>query len=629
MAARPVPTPKSHHRPNSTGFFSDLLAVIPSPIRRGSVISNSRERHPNGSGPVAPLPMLHDEIEAALRAERSALMAEAGLDSGPTAHFRRPAERPVTRAERDRVTIWFGGLTMRHEQLILAALEGLGYNAGVIATPAKADFQAGKEFGNNGQCNPTYFTVGALVNHLRHMRDEVGTPLQEILDRNVFITAGACGPCRFGMYEAEFRLALRNSGFDGFRVVLFEQKGGLNQASLEAGVEFNLNFFVSVLNSFMIGDLLNEVAYTVRPYEVEPNRTETVFARCLALCQDAVREKDYDTIHAGALAAFLSRVTPADNAVAAATFVDQLRGTHYSEALARCRAMIDEEVEVDLLRPKPICKVTGEFWAQTTEGDGNFRMFRFLEGEGAEVLVEPVTTWITYMLNQSMNAARDRAGLLPDVEPGPAPDLIGRVAGAVALRKKLFKLTLAQRLLGREYDRFRAALGGTAHQLADQPELQRVGHPYYHSRAGGGEGHLEVAKNIYYSSKELCHMVLSLKPFGCMPSTQSDGAQAAVTSHFKDIIYIPIETSGEGDINAYSRVQMALGEAKGKCKEEFRRALEECGYSLTELRAFVATRRDLRRPLQDIPHRPGFVGRAANFALHVGDLMRREGVIAS
>ena len=25
MAARPVPTPKSHHRPNSTGFFSDLL----------------------------------------------------------------------------------------------------------------------------------------------------------------------------------------------------------------------------------------------------------------------------------------------------------------------------------------------------------------------------------------------------------------------------------------------------------------------------------------------------------------------------------------------------------------------------------------------------------------------------
>ena len=225
-------------------------------------------------------------------------MAEAGLRTSATEHFRRPRERPVTRAERDRVTIWFGGLTIRHEQLILAALQGLGYNAGVIATPEKADFQAGKEFGNNGQCNPTYFTVGALVNHLRRMRDDDGTPLEDILNNNVFITAGACGPCRFGMYEAEFRLALRNSGFDGFRVVLFEQKGGLDQASLDAGVEFNLNFFVSVLNSFMIGDLLNEVAYSIRPYEVEHGHTEQLFARCLALCQDAVREKDYDTIHA-------------------------------------------------------------------------------------------------------------------------------------------------------------------------------------------------------------------------------------------------------------------------------------------------------------------------------------------
>ena len=32
---------------------------------------------------------------------------------------------------------------------------------------------------------------------------------------------------------------------------------------------------------------------------------------------------------------------------------------------------------------------TGEFWAQTTEGDGNFNMFAFLEKGGAEVLVEP------------------------------------------------------------------------------------------------------------------------------------------------------------------------------------------------------------------------------------------------
>ncbi|MEO5511663.1 MAG: 2-hydroxyglutaryl-CoA dehydratase, partial [Longimicrobiales bacterium] len=116
-------------------------------------------------------------MDSRLATERARLMAEAGLSEAPPTHFRRPAERQVKRSERDRVTIWFGGLTMRHEHLILAALEGLGYNVGIIGTPVKADFQAGKEFGNNGQCNPTYFTVGALVNHLRRMRDEEGIPL--------------------------------------------------------------------------------------------------------------------------------------------------------------------------------------------------------------------------------------------------------------------------------------------------------------------------------------------------------------------------------------------------------------------------------------------------------------------
>ncbi|HYV99462.1 MAG TPA: hypothetical protein VE967_18535 [Gemmatimonadaceae bacterium] len=591
------------------------------------MISTPNDDTTPGRAHAARLPILENEIERTLNAERAALMADAGLGANAVSHFRRPRERAVTRSERGRVTLWFGGLTMRHEQLILAALEGLGYNAGVIATPDKADFQAGKEFGNNGQCNPTYFTVGALVNHLRRMRDVDGVPLDDILDNHVFITAGACGPCRFGMYEAEFRLALRNSGFDGFRVVLFEQKGGLDQASVEAGIEFNLNFFISLLNGLMMGDLLNEVAYAIRPYEVRPGQTDGVFARCLLSSQEALREKDYDAIHAGALAALLSRVTPVNSALAAATFVDQLRGTHYTDVLAGCRSMIDDEIEVDYLRPKPICKVTGEFWAQTTEGDGNFHMFRFLEGEGAEVLVEPVTTWIMYMLNQSVNVAKDRAGLVYDGGTAPASGIRNRVGAEVAFRKKMFKLTLAQRLLTREYERMRSALGEMAHALVDQPELQRVGHPYYNSRAGGGEGHLEVAKNIYYSNKELCHMVLSLKPFGCMPSTQSDGAQAAVTSHFKDMIYIPVETSGEGDINAHSRVQMALGEAKGKCKEEFRRAVGESGYSLAELRAFVATRRALRRPVQDIPRRAGYVGRAAHFALHVGSLMRGEGIV--
>jgi hypothetical protein len=168
------------------------------------------------------------------------------------------------------------------------------------------------------------------------------------------------------------------------------------------------------------------------------------------------------------------------------------------------------------------------------------------------------------------------------------------------------------------------ALGGVGHKLVSQYELQRVAHPYYNSRASGGEGHLEVAKNIYYSNHELAHMVLSLKPFGCMPSTQSDGAQSAVVSHYKDMIYLPIETSGEGEINAHSRVQMALGEAKVKAKGEFEQVLQSTGKTLAQVREYVAEHPELKRPFYHVPHSEGVTGTAAQFVLHVSDRINKD-----
>jgi hypothetical protein len=119
-------------------------------------------------------------------------------------------------------------------------------------------------------------------------------------------------------------------------------------------------------------------------------------------------------------------------------------------------------------------------------------------------------------------------------------------------------------------------------------------------------------------------MVLSLKPFGCMPSTQSDGAQSAVVSHYKDMIFLPIETSGEGDVNAHSRVQMALGEAKIRSKNELNAILEETGVTLEEVRAYAAAHPEMQRPLYKFGHRQGVVGVAANFVLHAAERMKAE-----
>ena len=62
------------------------------------------------------------------------------------------------------------------------------------------------------------------------------------------------------------------------------------------------------------------------------------------------------------------------------------------------------------------------------------------------------------------------------------------------------------------------------------------------------------------------------------------------------MIYLPVETSGEGEINAHSRVQMALGEAKDKAKKEFAAALEETGLTLDQCRAFVEANPETQAP---------------------------------
>jgi predicted nucleotide-binding protein (sugar kinase/HSP70/actin superfamily) len=304
-------------------------------------------------------------------------------------------------------------------------------------------------------------------------------------------------------------------------------------------------------------------------------------------------------------------------------FVKQIKGDEYVPALERCRDRFNE-VEIDRLRVKPIVKITGEFWAQTTEGDGNFNMFAFLEREGAQVLVEPIGTWIMYMIHQVVQKYRDFKGLDEAAVLPPIWKVAPRARIEWDFRRKVAKLKLAEAIFKSEYHKIVNALGGIAHHLADQYELQRLGHPFYNSRAGGGEGHLEVAKYIYYSNKDLAHMVLSLKPFGCMPSTQSDGAQSAVVSHYKDMIFLPIETSGEGEINAHSRVQMALGEAKNKAKKEFRESLERAGLTLQECQRWVEAHPETKRPMYRVPHTMGVVGQAANFVLHIGERMKPE-----
>lgn len=533
-------------------------------------------------------PLSIESIEAELARFEAEERARLGL---PTQHVKNwidEVPREFTAAQRAHTTILVCGLTMAHDLFIQSALRGIGYNVRAMDVPDNDALQYGREYGNRGQCNPTYFTVGNLVKYLDGLREQ-GMKTEDIVKNHVFITAGACGPCRFGTYVTEYRKALRDSGFDGFRVLLFQQTGGLKQATGdEVGLKMDPQFFWGVVRAILIGDALNVLGYRIRPYEVEPGATDRALEQAKGIIADAFA---------------------ANGSIV--------------KALYRARRLLGA-VKVDRTRVKPKVGIIGEFWAMTTEGDGNYGLQRFLEAEGAEVDIQIVTAWLLYMIWQGRYDTAKRAELRgtdkkKDAEGGSKFSLEG-----VDVRKRRASLWAGEHVLRSLFQVVANGLGLHDHHLSDMDAIAEISHAFYDNNLRGGEGHMEVGKLIQNVAYSKVNMTLSVKPFGCMPSSSvSDGIQSFITELYPQAIFLPIETNGDGAVNVYSRVQMQLFKAKQAAQREVDKALADVGMTMDEVRAYLAKHPALMHPFHKSPHRSGST--AADLIYEVGARRERLG----
>jgi len=265
---------------------------------------------------------------------------------------------------------------------------------------------------------------------------------------------------------------------------------------------------------------------------------------------------------------------------------------------------------VDRLRPKPKAALIGEFWAMTTEGEGNYQLQRFLEAEGAECEIQPVSVWAFYEIWGVRYNIRERLLLRRTDEQ--------RGRGESAAPLKLLMLTrLARFVLERMFHAFAWAAGLRGYRLPDMERIAAISAHYYPGYLRGGEGHMEVGKVIDAAERQKAHMVVSVKPFGCMPSSGvSDGIQSLVTARFPEANFCPVETTGDGAVNVYSRVQMALFKARAKAQAEYEAALAAAGLTPREAARRAAADPRLRSPL----HYPRHVvaGTAANAVRELG-----------
>ncbi|NLC84807.1 MAG: 2-hydroxyacyl-CoA dehydratase [Ruminococcaceae bacterium] len=150
-------------------------------------------------------------------------------------------------------------------RLLEKVLQRHGYNAKVLEKVTPEDIETGLKFVNNDACYPTIIVVGQLINALLSGDYDPD-------NTSLFITQTG-GGCRATNYVAFLRKALFDAGFPQVPVV------ALSASNIEAnpGVKYTPLMLHHVVQSLIVGDMLQTVLLRVRPYEAEPGSATELY----------------------------------------------------------------------------------------------------------------------------------------------------------------------------------------------------------------------------------------------------------------------------------------------------------------------------------------------------------------
>ncbi|OHD66514.1 MAG: hypothetical protein A2096_04820 [Spirochaetes bacterium GWF1_41_5] len=426
------------------------------------------------------------------------------------------------RKDKQKTTVLFGFIERRKTYFFKAYFDRNGYSCIDMGDHFKEDVNYGKRYGNRMQCNPLYFTTGALVKFLLDIERNTGLSKEEIADRYVFLGGGGqCGPCRYGMYPQEYLKAVNDAGFKSFRLLIFSSDIADLSQPKKSALKFNLLLRINMLIGIILADLMHAAECSLRA-------------------------------HARDTASALKAIEEAENILFAA-FRKKFWIFHLPAALKKAGKILAAVERYG--RRLPLIFITGEFFANLAHNDGNYNLRRFVSDEGCEAIPGLMTQRVLYD-----NWRRTQEGRL------------GVKYAADRKEKRKFRKSLRKQKTADFFIIFfwnwysslinMNGFGGRAH-LIDLDHLSALARDYYHPHIFGGESNLEVAEAIFYADK--VEGFISSKPFGCMPSSGvSDGVQTKIMAMYPSLNFLSIETSGDNEVNILSRVSMLLFKAKQK-----------------------------------------------------------------
>jgi len=397
----------------------------------------------------------------------------------------------------------FGGLTATHDGVVQGRWRGWACARSVCRrrTPRRCTWARS-------------FAAGACATRVLYGRRSPEAPARPPGSRRGGPRAALCPahrwqlrPCRFGMYEAAYRRPCA-CGFGDLRVLTGQQTGGSRTPRRRSGRE-TAPLWTGVSSSACCAPCWPRSRQRRRQSDSPVRGGARANQRRRARCRAILARRSGNSAPCGRHCGGFTRCTAASTS----TSPDEAEGEDHRRILGADH-----------------------------RGDGSYRLPTWLEAEGAEVLTEPLAAWFDYLFWWAQTTTGDRRG----IEPGA--------------RRQLRHLQVGHLLYRSLYQFYRSALGFRTAPLDSQHALARLAHGYFNPRIGAGEGHLEVAKHRRAITERRAHMVVSVKPFGCLPSTQSDGVAGQGGSRHAPSIFLAVETSGDGEVNVKSRIQMKLHE---------------------------------------------------------------------
>ena len=207
--------------------------------------------------------------------------------------------------------------------------------------------------------------------------------------------------------------------------MLLSQTAGAGQAvGKGGGLDINKTMALQMMKGIIAGDVMNALMYRIRPYELNEGTTDRAIEECKSIVRDAL-----------------------------------IRKRSIYRAMWKCRGVL-KKIKVDRSRVKPKVSIIGEFWAMTTEGDGNYKLQRFLESEGAEVDIQLLTAWLLFTIWEKKWDTKQRA-LLRGAD-GHRKGLKGK-----NIQKTLIGVWMADKLLRFFFRTFAWTMGLSRYKMPD------------------------------------------------------------------------------------------------------------------------------------------------------------------